>query len=115
VQFKPPRHWLAFRLRTLLFVMVPLCAAIAWVGFQVKWITDRHQFLSTLGPFDWAGYENPHDQALTRQNFPAPRRLRILGEHGVSAIYFLSEEIDRKKRAEELFPEATIYMCDSFQ
>lgn len=101
----PARRWFAFRLRTLLVVVVLVCAGLAWVGSSLQWIRARHRFLDE--------FSQQHLGFMWRSDplWPAtaPARLRLFGETGVHGLDF-NPDVDPglRDRAQALFPEAEI-------
>ncbi len=98
------RSRLKFSLRTLFVVLTIFCL---WIGYHLNWIRERHdarEFLREFGVI-WLA---------TGDEAPAPWRLRMLGEPGVSffAVGFPGSsgtQFDRKQKIFEfrrLFPEA---------
>ena len=93
------RRWLAFRLRTLLVLMVPLCGALAWVGFSLNWIRQRHDVLAAQIPLMGTGLQLPNDCG-------APGGLWLFGETGHKWVdCWVADDLDRLK---QLFPEAEV-------
>ena len=94
----PRRRWFLprYSLATL-FVVVTVFGV--WLGMQVKWIRDRHEFLNrTLDrKTDVCRIGGVHD---------APGTLRLFGERGVTLI--LTTEQETIEIARHLFPEATV-------
>ena len=94
----PPRRWFAFRLRTLLFVVVPLCAILSWVGYQLNWIRQRHEARGRV--FIPDGAWQPAVQP--------PPSLRIFGERGAAEVLLLRDDDAGNQRLLRLFPEAGV-------
>jgi len=112
----PRRRWFRYSLRTFFVVLTIFCV---WLGVQVKWIRDRHDFLLK--------HEAVRAQLLRVRDAPkvasghevAPGWLWLLGEKGTSAIVVYmrlgefggqpGEGEAREKEVEaarQLFPEA---------
>jgi hypothetical protein len=107
-----PRRWFAFRLRTLLLLIVPLCAVLAWwVRAQFDWIAERHEFLSSTTDcaLAFADGEESFRRGLKTRRAKTPVQLRLFGERAIKEIYF-REGTDPlfADRAKVLFPEAAI-------
>src|SRR5262249_16946582 len=99
-----------FRLRTL-FVMVALFSVpMAWAAYQLKWIRQRHEFLT----------EHPNRFPSEQQNLllgkwtpsaptECPWSLRLFGEGSPGLLVVLKKD---QVEAELLFPETTIDVLD---
>jgi hypothetical protein len=105
---KPRHSWFAFRLRTLFVLIAIVAPALAWVGYSLKWIKQRHAALESgtnllycVGVFA----EQPTRSELATVD--APWCLRTLRERGVSVVYWVPgrPSVDECKR---LFPEAEV-------
>jgi len=90
----PPRRWLAFRVRTLFVVVALLSVPLAWVGYSLNWIWERHEALQ----------RSPRTPQVPRR---APLGLWVFGEEGHGGI--VAPDVSEVKRYEQLFPEAKIY------
>ena len=93
----PKRRWFRFSLRTL-FVLVTIIGA--WLGYQLNWIRQRHEFLAARYrtiPAAWRSDLKPPEP---------PWQLRLLGEHRVNC---LAVPKSQGPRARDLFPEAVIF------
>jgi hypothetical protein len=100
----PKRRWFAFSLQKL-FILVTLAGC--WLGYQVKWIKDRHSFLSSS---DWSrGNSSRHFVGETTP--PAPWSLRLLGEKCDVNRIFLPREVSDTElaRVRGLFPEKYVF------
>src|SRR5689334_3871263 len=85
-----------FSLRTLMVLVALAGIAMGWVGCQLNWIRQRHEFI-----------QNHSGGAMIVFAFPkAPASLRPFGENGASAILAVPPEFVNEGRA--LFPEAII-------
>ena len=86
-----------------MFVLMTLVGfAMAWLGLQVKWINDRHEFLQIGRPRGvYAG-----------GTCSAPRRLRLFGESGVQ---HLSVAKRFEASARRLFPEAKVTIAHGWE
>lgn len=96
----PPRRWFAFRLRTLMLCIVPLCAVLCWwISGQFKWINARHRAM----------------QLTTVELSPdvkAPWQLRLFGEQGARSYRFSTDDgaAITGEELEALFPEAQFWV-----
>ena len=92
-----------------MFVLLTLFGV--WLGVQVKWIRDRHEFKRAHPEFFqhaavWQAYATVQ----------APWSIRLLGETGIGQVeidYDYEEELKPelqavKQRAKSLFPEAAV-------
>lgn len=101
----PPRRW-SFGIRTLLLAVAVLAGPLAWVGYSLNWIHQRHAFLSQGpgGPSD----DNPGHLEFVE----TPRSLRLFGERGFADICLPGNYPPGTKlfdEAERLFPEARVW------
>jgi hypothetical protein len=113
------RRSFRFSLRALFFAVTVVGC---WLGYQLNWIRQRHEFRAQqLSRFqsmtqDLAGELSPG------QSTRAPRLLWLFGEDGVefvdvftatpfgSPLALTAEDIQDNRRAQQLFPEASIAM-----
>ena len=96
---KLPHRWFAFRLRTLLVVVVPLCAVLAWVGYSLNWIERRRAMLQTTD-FHASGFR--HGATID-----PPGALWLLGERGINKLY-CDGPPEKIAALHRLFPEAEV-------
>ncbi len=110
----PKRRWFRLSLRTM-FVLLTVFGC--WLGYQVHWIRQRHEFLEIQQQARIG-----HPKVLhTTQSIPAPRApatLAVFGETGYSVVYLwvdgrsreaLTElDQDHVREARRLFPEAQV-------
>jgi len=96
------RHWFAFRLRTLLVLIVPLCAVLAWAGHSLNWIRERTAERHRKSFQEWP-------QGLSCQ---PPWQVGVFGEWGVDKIYLDGPTAKDVDRIERLFPESVIVVRD---
>lgn len=100
-----PRRRCSFGLRTLLLIVAIAAAPLAWVGYSLNWIRERHGFLhrGTDGPVEITTL------AIRYANNPprAPGCLWLLGERGVTLIELPpdSKRTGLHGTAQRLFPE----------
>ena len=101
----------AFRLRTMLIVVAALAIPLAWVGYSLNWIRQRHEVLYSnfaLGvamPRSICGASCPN----------APWMLRPFGELGQWKMIHcaLPSNIEaERRRLAALFPEAEIEVSE---
>ena len=45
---KPKRRWFRFSLRTLFFVVMGVCAALAWVSLNIRQVRERDSMLQRI-------------------------------------------------------------------
>ena len=93
---------LHFRLRTLLLLTAPLCAALAVLAYHLTWLRERHSALRRQSVRACAQYDNRSDLL--------PVGLRLLGETAYEAFSIdgNQSELDSMTR---LFPEAEISLA----
>jgi hypothetical protein len=93
---KPQRHWYQFSLRTMFVLTLVVSIPLAWVGYSLNWIRQRHEALAARRLYDFSG------SAATT----APGGLWLFGERGVITIFCSTEE--NAELARRLFPESRI-------
>jgi len=119
---KRRRRWFRFSLRTL-FVVVTVVGG--WLGYELNWIHQRHQFLEAQHTkrvahrFSW----DPNDDY--RGDRTAPGLLRFLGESGYSWVdvwvdgrhseELTATDLERAREARRLFPEAEIGLFNAWE
>jgi hypothetical protein len=113
---------LRFSLRTLLIVVTALAVPMAWAGYSLRWIAERHDRLERgqwidhvmHGAPEWTLHKNGVRRAgqwCIDDSWPARTRapcgLWLFGEQGYEFLIYdgLRQEMIE---AERLFPEATI-------
>jgi hypothetical protein len=101
--FAKPLNWSStFRLRTLFVLIAMLSVPLAWIGYSLEWIRQRHQFLtpnSATYPMTWPlNYK------------PPPLLLQPFGEEGIDEIILPTKPAspEQIEEARRLFPEAKI-------
>jgi hypothetical protein len=96
----PPRHWFAFRLRTLFVVVAVAAVPLAWVAYSLNWIKQRHHVFHWLGEPGWSSTP-----------VTAPGGLWLFGERGCnSVVWYESYGSDKgvsPAQMRALFPKAT--------
>ena len=104
-------RWFRFSLRTM-FVLVTVVSV--WLGWQVKWIRDRREFLKGEAVIFVA-----HDMSYQRDGSCAPPwPLGLFGEVGQSEFrlfinsldhnHLTAEDLAAAEKARRLFPECDI-------
>jgi hypothetical protein len=106
---KPRRRWLAFRLRTLFVLIAVATVPLAWVGYSLEWIRQRHRALTASDGIHFLGPAARVEWPTRKYDAPttAPAGLWLFGEKGI-AVYFwspIAPDIDECRR---LFPEAEV-------
>jgi len=98
----PRRRWFRFSLRTF-FVVLTIFGI--WLGVQVKWIRDRHEFLARQN-----GRTPPRRLLFVCDNgdAAAPWSIRFLGERGIYGITVADVDHATETRIKGLFPEAWV-------
>ncbi len=95
----PRRRWFAFSLRTL-FVVVAVFGC--WLGWQLNWIRQRHEFVASLNPdYHFFRMEDENGDPVR-----APFPLFLFGEPGYSFVTPKDESEQGVGR--KLFPEARV-------
>jgi hypothetical protein len=97
------RRWFRFGLQSLMALVLVAAVCSTWVGAQLKWIRERHQF-GDIG-VHWPGSIDD-----------APWQLRPFGEYGAPRIR-LPAGADKNDQAvlsrmRSLFPESVIVLFD---
>lgn len=117
METKPKRRWGRFAASSV----VLLVAALAWVGYSLNWIRQRHEALA-IPPDEAAWLEKvAEDPTLGNVSFRwyreaqsvgnpanAPAMLWLFGERGHSLIYTRSDYMVAPLQG--LFPEACVMM-----
>jgi len=108
--YKPrPERWPQVGLKGFFVLMTLLCVLLGWLGAQVKWIRDREEVRQRH--FNWEGYMGGYHRHLRQ----APWSIRILGEAGDTEITLRKgTSVAERKRIENLFPEADIFLDGEF-
>jgi hypothetical protein len=96
----PPRRWLAFRLRTLFAVAIPVCAALAWSAHSLNWIKQRRAILERDNIWEVS------DQGTSLPS--APGGLWIFGERGIQELWMHGYDHETIQVARTAFPEADV-------
>ena len=91
----PRRRWYQFSLRTMFVLVFVVSVPLAWVGYSLSWIRQRHEALDARLVYDFS------DSATTT----APGGLWLFGEQGVIGILCSPENAELARR---LFPESSI-------
>ena len=78
-------------------MVVTLCSVVIWGVIQLKWMSDRREFLKIYHP--WIA--NMEIRAA------APGLLWLFGEEGIAEMW-LSETDEVQDQARRLFPEARV-------
>ena len=104
-----PRRWFRFSLRTMFVVVTVFCV---WLGYQLNWIRQRREFLTTVSQRYFIVRPKGYVERW------APRGLWLLAERGVSKMTIASSDEIKGQPHEEfsaalvkakgLFPESTI-------
>ena len=89
-----------FSLRMLLVALAILCIPMAWVGYQLNWIHQRHAFLQRED-VEGTGFKVNGESTAA-----APWPLRLFGE---DSIFSLGAPNELSAEAKRLFPEAIIH------
>ncbi len=108
----PKRRWLRFSLRTMFVVVTAVCLGL---GYQWRWITQRHSMLQS------GKLEVLDDEELIGLGLPttarAPGILWLFGERGYPNLWqrlsrkdleLTPSEIAERRHMTQLFPEAQI-------
>jgi hypothetical protein len=128
----PQRRWFRFSLRTL-FVVMTVAGFGSWIGNQLNWIRQRHEFLS-MGLKQSMSAIDDNRFLIDLNRLPgdggfrlAPGVLFLFGERGIKnlnlgvpkkrflqprpnpASYYLPESDSYLQRARELFPESDLF------
>ncbi|HEX3656452.1 MAG TPA: hypothetical protein VHV55_11620 [Pirellulales bacterium] len=93
----PRRCWFTFRLRTLFMLIAVAAPVLAWVGYALNWIRQRHEVLQAQGLR--AGAAPPA--------IDAPGGLWIFGELGVVRLHDPITSEFGFADPRRLFPETT--------
>jgi hypothetical protein len=96
----PKRRWYQFSLRTMFVVMTLACAVLAWMGYSLNWIKQRHEALHSYDP-DF-GYERRD------RNRRAPFGLWLFGEKPMDEIWCRDNNPATLQKFKRLFPEAKV-------
>jgi hypothetical protein len=89
---KPKHRWFRFSLRTMFVLMTIICVGVAWVGYQLNWIRERHDFLDRHPQV----YGSPR---VTKCPWP----LNLFGEKSYQPLVVPTSALEEAKR---LFPES---------
>jgi hypothetical protein len=108
---KSKQPWENFPLRTVLAIVAVVAIPVAvFVGYSLKWVRDRREFMQGLTPVT-VRYFGPDPQdtiGFFLQSKDAPWQLRWLGERGEATILLSSPDHSKVDRAKSLFPEASV-------
>src|SRR4051794_24946576 len=94
---KPRRRWYQYSLRTMFVFTLVVSIPMAWVGYSLNWIRQRHRVLV--------------DIAIEECDGPgpaAPGGLWLFGEKGMQRFWLRPESRIIVEEAVQLFPEAEI-------
>jgi hypothetical protein len=106
------RRWYQFSLRTMFVLTVVVSIPLAWVGYSLNWIRQRHK------AFGGHGYAGIGTDPFKTPYTPAPAFLWVFGENGVSMIWcrrhvwFKDHTAENLQELQRLFPEAEIILWD---
>ena len=99
----PPRRRFQFRLRTLLIAVAVLAVPMAWVGYSLNWIRQRHAILDRQPPRVWSS-----SWGLLPTTANAPGGLWLFGERGEPVLFWEPGSREDVTQMEQLFPEAHV-------
>ena len=92
----PRRRWLRFSLRTLFVLMLVASLPLAWMGYSLNWIRERHEaFGRNRAAVEDAG------------NVTAPGGLWLFGEQGWPIVW-CRPETGEVEAMRALFSEASV-------
>ena len=94
-----PRRWSRFSLRTMLVVVVVISIPLAWVGYSLNWIRQRHEVLNYRGVWQMGNREPA-----------APMCLWVLGENGVGCLTLPKNSPLSEEEVKRLFPETIVFV-----
>jgi len=102
---KPRRRWFRFSLRTMLVLVAVAAIPLAWMGYHLIWIMQRHQYL-----------EDARIVAKSKagDSKRLPIGLWLMGEHGIHSLVLLEISEDERSRIAALFPESSVLVVESF-
>lgn len=100
----PLRRWYQFSLRTMFVVVFVASIPLAWVGYHLNWIRERHEFLVPKDPAVGLTYERYVWDAGNRP----PWQLALFGEKGIQRIKVIPTDREQVDRVRALFPEAIV-------
>jgi hypothetical protein len=92
-----------FRLRTLFVLIVLAAIPLGWVAYQMNWIMQRHGFLA-----HHAKPPPPPPWPIRTDGERFPWALELFGERPEQFVW--AGDSSDARRAQELFPEATVDM-----
>jgi hypothetical protein len=111
---KPKRRWFRFSLRTLFFVVMGVCAALAWVSLNIRQVRERDSMLKRIKAQGEEGFITFH--TIDEEKPKLPLLWRIFG---AQPLVFTDIKLSREKwtaeeiaKIESLFPEADIFVSD---
>jgi hypothetical protein len=100
------RPWYQFSLRTMFVLVFVVSIPLAWVGYSLDWIKQRHEAIAShlvYQPYMFSLKYLYQDRPM------APGWLWIFGEEGYDDLWSDASPNDIN-RAARLFPEATIHI-----
>jgi hypothetical protein len=96
------RHWYQFSLRTMFVLVFVVSVPLAWVGYSLNWIRQRHAVISS-GVVDSLGFGSDNTTAV------APAGLWLFGENGIHHLWVRHDAKESIDDLQRLFPEAGIH------
>src|SRR6185312_8763737 len=97
---KSKRRWFAVRLRTMFVLVFVVSLPLAWVGYSLNWIRQRHEVLDR----DEAKFVTRYDHVRSTSVL-APGGLWLFGETGVVMIQYAEASPELMRSSATLFPE----------
>ena len=98
---KPKRRWYQFSLRTMFVLVFLVSIPLAWVGYSLRWIKERHDWLDNPAHVGFAAMFEHADGSDTPVT--APGWLWVFGEQGLGKVWCQPSQLETVQR---LFPEA---------
>jgi hypothetical protein len=113
---QPKRRWFRFSLRTLFFVVMGVCAALAWVSLNIRQVRERDSMLQRINSQEdnVEGLITLHTVDEEKPKLPLLWRIfgaqpLVITDIRLSRENWTAEEI---AKIESLFPEADIFVSD---
>lgn len=100
---KPKRRWYQFSLRTMFVGMTVACLVLAWVGYSLNWIKERHDWRDNPAHVGFAVMYEHADGSDTPVT--APGWLWVFGEQGFGKVWCSPSQLETVRR---IFPEAVV-------